>query len=152
MLNNSTGNKMKTTLKIKKVGKFNLLSMQTSTFTEKLKMPDSNLKLGKQWLNKRDYRVTVFIDDVQYLLPSAVGAVWSDRTLASKETAFAKGDSIVRIKGVLYRVGEKSARPLTIKKGEFIKRASFLESPTAWLVHKRDDLYNHPETRTNDQL
>lgn len=109
-------------------------------------------KLGKQWLSKQEYKLTIFIDDNQYLLPDPIAAVWSDRILASKDTAFAKGDRIVRIRGELYRVHSKVAKPLKTKKGEFIKKRDFHKSPTAWLVFPDTELYNDPKTRTNDEL
>ena len=112
----------------------------------------TSLKLGKQWLSKQEYRVTVFMDGKQYLLPEPVGSIWSDRVLASKKSAFAKGDRIVKIKGILYRVGERVAKPLKTKKGEFIKRRDFHKSPTAWLVFPDTELYNNPKTRSDDNL
>lgn len=109
-------------------------------------------KLGKQWLSKQEYNVTIFIDDNQYLLPTPVASIWSDRILASKDIAFAKGDRIVKIRGNFYRVFSKVAKPLKTKKGEFIKKRGFHESPTAWLVFPDTELYNDPKTRTNDEL
>ncbi len=110
------------------------------------------LKLGKQWLSKQQYRTTIFIGDRQYKLPEPVGAVWSDITLASKSKAFARGNMIVNIRGDLYRVGEKVAKPLKTKKNEFVKRIDFQDSPTAWLVYPSQDLYANPKTRADDIL
>ena len=110
------------------------------------------LKLGKQWINRQLYRTTVFIGDKQYKLPEPVGAVWSDITLASKDKAFARGNMIVNIKGELYRVGENVTKPLKTKKGEFVKRIDFQDSPTSWLVYPSQDLYTDPKTRTDDVL
>ena len=115
-------------------------------------MTTLSLRLGKQWVSNQEYNVTVFINDNQYLLPDPIGSVWSDRVLASKKTAFAKGDMIVKIKGVLYRVGERVAKPLKTKKGEFIKKRNFHKSPTAWLVFPGSELYENPKTRSNDEL
>ena len=110
------------------------------------------LKLGKHWINKQTYRTTVFIGGKQYGLPDPIGAVWSDIVLASKNKAFARGNMIVNIKGDLYRVGEKVAKPLKTKKNEFIKKIDFQDSPTSWLVYPSQDLYADPKTRTNDEL
>ena len=110
------------------------------------------LKLGKQWLSKQEYRITIFIGEKQYKLPEPVGAVWGDRVLASKSEAFARGDMVVNIKGNLYRVGSRTAKPLKTKKGEYVKRIDFQESPTSWLVYPSSPLYAAPETRTDDNL
>ncbi len=110
------------------------------------------LKLGKQWINKQLYRTTIFIGDKQYRMPEPVGAVWSDIILASKEKAFARGNMVVNVRGDLYRVGEKVAKPLKIKKNEFVKKIDFLDSPTAWLVYPSQALYADPKTRTSDDL
>jgi hypothetical protein len=110
------------------------------------------LKLGKQWISKQQYRATIFIGDKQYRMPKPVGAVWSDIVLASKNKAFARGDMIVNVRGELYRICEKMAKPLKIKKGEFVKKIDFQDDPTSWLVYPSQALYADPKTRTSDDL
>jgi hypothetical protein len=44
------------------------------------------------------------------------------------------------------------AKPLKIKKGEFVKKIDFQDDPTSWLVYPSQALYADPKTRTSDDL
>lgn len=63
---------------------------------------------------------TVAIIDGKAHRPSIVACVWRNRTWKDGATLFSRMESVMRVGDTLYRMGERSAKPLRLEPGEHV--------------------------------